>query len=153
MLPAIVSREIEAGIKSFLRTTFPPSTPAFEHTLGTFLDEPGRVFKGPYYSLRLPFRPAPAGRLPFERIAFPYRPHLHQARAFTRLCDDKPRSTLVATGTGSGKTECFLHPILDRCAAHGGESGIKAIIIYPMNALATDQAKRFAQATTSISGK
>ena len=35
MLPAIISREIEAGIKSFLRTTFPPSTPAFEHTLKT----------------------------------------------------------------------------------------------------------------------
>src|SRR5436190_6791758 len=145
MLPAVISREIEEGIKSFLRTTFPPSTPAFEHTLKTFLEEPGQVFKGPYYSLRLPFRPAPPGELPFGDIAFPYRPHLHQARAFARLCGDEPRSTLVATGTGSGKTECFLFPILDACAARLGQLGIKAIIIYPMNALATDQAKRFAQ--------
>jgi len=146
MLPAVISREIEAGIKSFLRTTFPPSTPAFERTLNVFLDEPGRVFKGPYYSLRLPFRPAPAGQLPFAEIAFPYRPHLHQAQAFSRLCGEEPRSTLVATGTSSGKTECFLYPILDACAARIGDPGIKAIIIYPMNALATDQAKRFAQA-------
>lgn len=145
MLPAVVSREIEEGIKSFLRTTFPPSTPTFEHTLETFLDEPGRVFKGPYYGLRLPFRPAPDGTLPFEEIAFPYRPHLHQARAFARLCGDEPKSTLVATGTGSGKTECFLYPILDACAARAGQPGIKAIVIYPMNALATDQARRFAQ--------
>lgn len=145
MLPAVVSREIEEGIKSFLRTTFPPSTPTFEHTLETFLDEPGRVFKGPYYGLRLPFRPAPDGALPFEEIAFPYRPHLHQARAFARLCGDTPKSTLVATGTGSGKTECFLYPILDACAARAGQPGIKAIVIYPMNALATDQARRFAQ--------
>jgi DEAD/DEAH box helicase domain-containing protein len=146
MLPAVISREVEAGIKSFLRTTFPPSTPTFEHTLEAFLDEPGQVFKGPYYSLRLPFRPTPSDKLPFEQIAFPYRPHLHQARAFARLCSDVPRSTLVATGTGSGKTECFLFPILDGCAAHAVEPGIKAIIIYPMNALATDQAKRVAEA-------
>jgi DEAD/DEAH box helicase domain-containing protein len=145
MLPTVISREVEEGIKSFLRTTFPSSTPTFEHTLETFLNEPGQVFKGPYYSLRLPFRPAPPGKLPFDEIAFPYRPHLHQARAFARLCGDEPRSTLVATGTGSGKTECFLFPILDACAARVGQLGIKAIIIYPMNALATDQAKRFAQ--------
>lgn len=145
MLPTVISREIEEGMKSFLRTTFPSSTPTFEHTLETFLNEPGQVFKGPYYSLRLPFRPAPPGELPFEEIAFPYRPHLHQARAFARLCGDQPRSTLVATGTGSGKTECFLFPILDACAARVGQLGIKAIVIYPMNALATDQAKRFAQ--------
>lgn len=146
MLPTVISREIEDGIKSFLRTTFPSSTPTFEHTLEVFLDEPGQVFKGPYYSLRLPFRPAPPGDLPFKEITFPYRPHLHQAKAFSRLCGDDPRSTLVATGTGSGKTECFLFPVLDACAARVGQLGIKAIIIYPMNALATDQAKRMAQA-------
>jgi DEAD/DEAH box helicase domain-containing protein len=148
MLPTVISREIEEGIKSFLRTTFPCSTPTFEHTLETFLNEPGQVFKGPYYSLRLPFRPAPPQPLPFTTIKeFPFDPpHLHQARALNRLCGDSPQSTLIATGTGSGKTECFLYPILDVCATHLGELGIKAIIIYPMNALATDQAKRFAKA-------
>ncbi|MEI6148754.1 MAG: DEAD/DEAH box helicase, partial [bacterium] len=145
MLPTVIGREIEEGIKSFLRSTFPSSTPSFEHTLETFLNEPGRVFKGPYYGLRLPFRPAPAGPLPFEKIRFDYRPYLHQARAFSRLCGDAPRSTLVATGTGSGKTECFLYPVLDACASRAGEPGIKAIVIYPMNALATDQARRFAK--------
>ena len=146
MLPAVITREIEEGIKSFLRSTFPPATPAFEDTLETFLGEPGRVFKGPYYGLRLPFRPAPPGPLPFEGIAFPYAPYLHQAQAFGRLCNDPPQSTLVATGTGSGKTDCFLYPILNACAARIGEAGIKAIVIYPMNALATDQARRFAKA-------
>lgn len=145
MLPSVISREIQAGITSFLRTTFPSSTPAFAQTLEQFIATEGRVFKGPYYTLRLPFRPAPEGKLPFEAITFPFRPHLHQARAFSRLCGDSPRSTLVATGTGSGKTECFLYPILDACAQHRGEPGIKAIVIYPMNALATDQARRFAR--------
>jgi DEAD/DEAH box helicase domain-containing protein len=49
-------------------------------------------------------------------------------------------------GTGSGKTECFLYPILDYCYQHRHERGIKAILIYPMNALATDQAGRIASA-------
>jgi DEAD/DEAH box helicase domain-containing protein len=62
------------------------------------------------------------------------------------LCGEEAKSTLVATGTGSGKTECFLYPVLDACAERAGEPGIKAILIYPMNALATDQAKRVAQA-------
>ena len=146
MFPAVISREIQAGITSFLRSTFPPSARAFADTLNNFVATEGRVFKGPYYSLRLPFRPAPQGPSPFSAIAFPFHPHLHQARAFARLCGDAPKSTLVATGTGSGKTECFLYPILDCCALRSGEPGIKAIVIYPMNALATDQAKRFARA-------
>lgn len=53
----------------------------------------------------------------------------------------------MATGTGSGKTECFLYPVLDHCARAraDGEQGIKALVIFPMNALALDQARRFAQ--------
>ena len=145
MIPPVISREIQLGIKSFLGTTFPSSTPTFSETLDVFLSSPGQVFKGPYFSLRLPFRPAPDGALPFTQISFPYRPFLHQARAFKRLTGEQPQSTLVATGTGSGKTECFLYPILDACAARADEPGIKAIIIYPMNALATDQARRVAQ--------
>jgi DEAD/DEAH box helicase domain-containing protein len=74
----------------------------------------------------------------------PFAPHLHQEKAFDRLSGPNPRSTIVATGTGSGKTECFTYPILDYCYRHRGEPGIKAILIYPMNALATDQAGRLA---------
>src|SRR5690606_16589654 len=45
------------------------------------------------------------------------------------------------------KTECFLYPILEHCrqARAEGRAGIKAIILYPMNALATDQAGRVAK--------
>jgi len=70
---------------------------------------------------------------------------VHQQQAFERLSGEDSVSTLVATGTGSGKTECFLYPILDYCWRHRGEPGIKALIIYPMNALATDQAHRIAK--------
>jgi len=52
---------------------------------------------------------------------------------------------LVATGTGSGKTEAFLYPIVDdllRQRDKGIRSGLTAILIYPMNALANDQLDR-----------
>ncbi|GGT18641.1 hypothetical protein GCM10010207_17090 [Streptomyces atratus] len=51
---------------------------------------------------------------------------------------------LIRRGTGSGKTESFLVPVLDHCrrARAAGQDGVKAILLYPMNALATDQAQR-----------
>ena len=56
----------------------------------------------------------------------------------------EPQPTLVTTGTGSGKTEAFLIPVLDHCrrAKQAGKPGVKAVLLYPMNALATDQAMR-----------
>ncbi|MBK6965110.1 MAG: DEAD/DEAH box helicase [Bacteroidales bacterium] len=44
-----------------------------------------------------------------------------------------------------GKTEAFLFPVLDYCYLQRHRPGIKVIILYPMNALATDQAKRLAE--------
>ena len=60
----------------------------------------------------------------------------------------QPVPTLLTTGTGSGKTECFLYPILDYCYHQNRfehRTGVKVIIMYPMNALASDQAKRLAE--------
>ncbi|MCK5323704.1 MAG: DEAD/DEAH box helicase [Desulfobulbaceae bacterium] len=82
----------------------------------------------------------------FPDLPMPYPPYLHQEKSFDRLAGPSPKSTIVATGTGSGKTECFLYPILDYCYQHRGEPGIKAILIYPMNALATDQAGKTGEA-------
>src|SRR5699024_12202768 len=44
----------------------------------------------------------------------------------------------------SGKTEAFRYPVLDHCVREraAGNSGIKAVLLYPMNALAADQADR-----------
>ena len=46
---------------------------------------------------------------------------------------------MVATGTGSGKTEAFLMPIIDHCLRVAAPDTLKAILVYPMNALANDQ--------------
>lgn len=146
MIPSVIASQVQRGIEDFLRTTYPPEDPFFEHILENFFKEPGNLFKGPYLSLKLPFRPGTgrAAKL-YPELPMKFAPYLHQELAFERLSGETPRSTLIATGTGSGKTECFMYPLLDYCYRHRGERGVKAIIIYPMNALATDQARRFAR--------
>ena len=81
-------------------------------------------------------------------------PYQHQEDAYRRLTTKgghRPEPTIVTTGTGSGKTEAFLHPVLDHVLrARAREiTGVKALILYPMNALAADQAGRLARLITS----
>lgn len=67
----------------------------------------------------------------------------HQEQAIEAIASG--RTTLVATGTGSGKTECFLYPIISHCLRlrdQGAAPGIVAVLVYPMNALAEDQLTR-----------
>ena len=69
----------------------------------------------------------------------------HQTKAL-ELASGRGRNVIIATGTGSGKTESFLLPIIDSLLKERDAGtltdGIRAIIIYPMNALATDQLDR-----------
>ena len=76
-------------------------------------------------------------------------PYQHQA-ASTKLSLRDGRSLVVMTGTGSGKTECFLLPILGKLArearakgnAFGRTPAVRALVLYPMNALVNDQLGR-----------
>ena len=145
MIPSVLASQVEKGVEDFLKTTFPVSTQFFHGVMDRFLGVDGGIFKGPYLSIKLPYRTSSIGQDFFPGVSLRFPPYLHQEKAFRRLSGEQPTSTIIATGTGSGKTECFLYPILDYCRRHRGEPGIKAIIIYPMNALATDQAKRMAR--------
>ena len=144
MLPTILAKQLEKGICDYIETTFPMTNEPFKGSVQNLLATKDAVYHEPYVAVRLPFRQAEEMPTCFTAIHTSYLPYVHQQKAFDRLTGDDGRSTLVATGTGSGKTECFLYPILEYCYQHRGEKGIKAIIIYPMNALASDQAKRIA---------
>src|SRR5690625_6547381 len=122
--------------------------------LQEFLQNPDDgIFRGPYVRLRIPFAAAQSGWKEHLDIEPPFPPYGHQAAAFARLNsrDRRPEPTIVTTGTGSGKTEAFLLPILDHVlrAKRRGEAGVKALLLYPMNALANDQARRLAELITT----
>jgi RAD3-like DEAD/DEAH box helicase/uncharacterized protein DUF1998/helicase-like protein len=119
---------------------------SLEHTRQTPL------LRGPYVSLSRSFR---AGKKVSELVAEKLlHPHIqalspyanvygHQETAFEAIA--KKKTTLVSTGTGSGKTECFLYPIISHCLKlrdEGAPEGISAVLVYPMNALAEDQLGR-----------
>ncbi len=150
MLPSVLTSQLQTGVEDFLRTTFPTTTPHFHGMLNRFFDREGSVFKGPYVNVDLPFRHSDHGPDYFPEVPLGFPPYAHQAQAFERLSGDKRQSTLVATGTGSGKTEGFLWPVLNYVRQHKGEEGIKGLFIYPMNALANDQAGRIAEAVHEI---
>src|SRR5210317_895044 len=62
--------------------------------------------------------------------------HLHQQEALEKACRDN-ENLVVATGTGSGKTECFLFPLVQMLAnTDRSEPGVRCLLVYPMNALA-----------------
>ena len=159
LLPSAQAREIRDGLLDYLTTTFALADPDAQLALTEFLsDREHGIFKGPYLRLRLPYRAAADGWQSILGWDIGLTPYGHQAAAFARLSSadlgpDKPRPlpTLVTTGTGSGKTEAFLYPILDHVlrARRAGVTGMKALILYPMNALANDQAKRLADLLTT----
>lgn len=149
----------EAVVGDFLRyqlTTYPFADAQLHAQMRTLLNlEHTRntpLLKGPFISLSRAFQKGAAivdlakqGVLHkhIEQLA-PY-PHAygHQEKAWRAIAQGK--TTLVATGTGSGKTECFLYPIISHCLKlrdEGVADGIAAVLVYPMNALAEDQLGR-----------
>ncbi|WP_209507395.1 DEAD/DEAH box helicase [Ruegeria sp. HKCCSP335] len=155
MNPILLARHVQDSLRELVHSTLNSTSPAFEGMVERFIDEPANFIKGPWISVDMPFRQIKGAedgtwQQPFPEVPLRFAPYQHQMDAFARLSGEAMRSTLVATGTGSGKTESYLWPILDHCRRNKGKPGIKAILIYPMNALATDQARRIAAAISEI---
>ena len=158
MDPIKLSRQIEDKYERYLKTTFyfrdPVLRASFEQALDT-----GHLSKGPYLEATPVFKQAQTPRALFpELLGFPCdegfiqalngdRPlYQHQEQAIRRVAQGN--NVIVATGTGSGKTEAFLYPILLHLYREYQSGklgpGVRALILYPMNALANDQRERLA---------
>lgn len=71
-----------------------------------------------------------------------YLPYSHQSESWKKLQEGK--SIVVTSGTGSGKTECFMYPVLSDLYDQPKTNAIQAIFLYPLNALMEDQKARLA---------
>lgn len=79
-------------------------------------------------------------------VGSPLTLHRHQEEAIKAAADGG--SYVLTTGTGSGKSLAYFIPIIDYVLKHGSGNGIKAIVVYPMNALCNsqrDELKKFLQ--------
>jgi len=165
--PIRTTQNIKNAYERYLKTIYPFRDERLRQLFWHKLAEPERLVKGPLLEASPPFRTglSIAGLveggilhtgfralcastahvvkppLPYERPLY-----VHQERAIRNIVE-KGRNLIVATGTGSGKTESFLIPVLDHLlreetAGTLTQPGVRALLLYPMNALANDQLKR-----------
>ncbi|MEJ7778682.1 MAG: DEAD/DEAH box helicase [Daejeonella sp.] len=80
------------------------------------------------------------------------KPYKHQLKSWRTLLLKK-KSIAVTTGTGSGKTECFMLPVLHDIYQNSRDAeGIHAIFLYPLNALIASQKKRMHEWCSALDG-
>ena len=142
--PLTLAHEVKENILGYLKTTYNINNQNFSTALETFLQK--NLCHPPYIDIKLPFKIAQTNTLDID-LKLPFTPYEHQIQAMQRLSSKNkpPHNTIITTGTGSGKSECFFIPIIDHCLRQHNIRGIKAILIYPMNALANDQASRITE--------
>lgn len=194
---------LQDAIKKYITTAFRTSSTTFEADRRQLLDTPGVLFQEPYveplpeyatgkrlHELGPEDLPAlsDAARKAFAAIIEKglftggYPLYLHQQRMLTASLSGK--HAVVVTGTGSGKTESFLLPVLativreafgdspwskadatpapwtlqnlpdwseSRRVARGEQrpAALRALVLYPMNALVEDQLSRLRGALDS----
>ena len=160
----MASDNIKQSYVDYITTSFDIADKEYAKELRIQLEEEGFVTKGPYLDVSGSYKTGEslsqliasgiASRefAELESVAEQKRElklerslYLHQVEALKKAAAGN--NLVVTTGTGSGKTECFLLPILhsllkEKEVGTLSANGVRAIIIYPMNALANDQIKR-----------
>ncbi|MDY7026756.1 MAG: Zn-binding domain-containing protein [Spirochaetota bacterium] len=160
-------QQLHRALRDYIEATYHVSHPTLVAQRRRLLEEPGVIHQRPYlestprYKTGLAFRELgldPAVLDVFSAVSkaegdldllIHDPPYEHQAIS-TKLSLVDGRSIVVMTGTGSGKTECFLLPILGKLAREartkglqfGSTPAVRAMVLYPMNALVNDQLGR-----------
>ncbi|MFH2103572.1 MAG: DEAD/DEAH box helicase [Chloroflexota bacterium] len=164
MNPIELASSIEERYQRYLKTTFYFRDPVLRDSFEQAMRDVGQLSKGPYLEATPVFKCGLKPRALFLNL-LGYAPHegflnslysgalyQHQEEAIQRVFEGQ--NIVVATGTGSGKTEAFLYPILLHLYQEfsRGElgAGVRALILYPMNALANDQRERLGEICAAL---
>lgn len=161
--PITVVDQVLDEYRSYLSTEFFARDASLRGALETALNEAGFLAQEPFFQAHRPFKDGKAwtdlgldpalAKVMVQRSGAP-NAYLHQSQAIGHLLGPDPGPLVVTTGTGSGKTECFLLPVIQNAiedAVRFHHAGLTALLIYPMNALANDQQERI-QAFLQASG-
>jgi ATP-dependent helicase YprA (DUF1998 family) len=167
---ATIQETIEAlqrTLQGYIEATYHIADPAVVQQRRQLLEEIGGIFQSPFLESTPRYEtgkryaemadlPAAAREI-YMRLSNPKAgkpllfdpPYVHQAEALEGILVER-RNLMIMTGTGSGKTESFLLPILGKLAIEARERpdqfakhhAIRAMVLYPMNALVNDQLGR-----------
>jgi len=155
--PFSTLREVQQDYQSYVDSFQQVKNPNIQAWIQTRMDEGGLLWKPPFLQISLPFMSGTSlqemvseGLLHPAALKFarrdksapesdPIKPYAHQVQAIRKVNEGK--NVILATGTGSGKSFGFGLPIVSKALQMKaqGIQGIKAVIIYPMNALANNQ--------------
>src|SRR5579863_7156177 len=161
-------KQLHGSLRDYIEATYHISASALIKQRKELLDRPGVIHQIPYIESTPRYQSgacfsaikglSPAALKAFAVLSTPAEglpallydpPYKHQSEAIRHTLVDG-KNLLVMTGTGSGKTESFLLPILGKLAREGqrnptafrNQPALRALILYPMNALVNDQLGR-----------
>ena len=168
-MPETISETIEnlqSALREYIEATYHLSDPSLVEQRRAILETPGVIHQQPYVESTPRYRAgSPFAGLGVDDAALSIisdlsvgvngkpplvhdPPYEHQAAALRKALVER-RSLVVMTGTGSGKTECFLLPILGKLAREASDRpdafsvpAMRSLLLYPMNALVNDQLGR-----------
>ena len=148
--PLQVVKSVQQNYKNFITSTFPIIDPKLRREFDALTEEESLLWNGPFVTIARQYAQSEtSGEMLLQEIGISSevanavairKLFLHQERAIRSIVQG--HHTIVATGTGSGKSETFMIPILDYSLREHHTRGVKAIIVYPMNAVANDQIDR-----------
>lgn len=153
--PIVITEGLQAEYRRSITTAFPVADVELRDRLHALLAAEDSLYREPFIEGVQPFKTK--GKLSeYIKPTFLHSEirtlfddsrilYAHQVEALDQFII-RGNNIVVASGTGSGKTETFLLPIIDRLLKENQETrskrGIRAILLYPMNALVNDQVKR-----------
>lgn len=157
-----VHKKIRESLEDYIKTQYFGRSPLLLDAISDKLDEEGILYREPFIESSAAYKSVINGirnanidswlkdffsELADKKLGVFPSPFVHQIKALEASLNDE--DIFVATGTGSGKTECFIWPLLSKLAKEARERqeswkqrGVRALIMYPMNALVADQISR-----------
>ncbi|MDD3947866.1 MAG: DEAD/DEAH box helicase [Anaerolineaceae bacterium] len=157
--PLETTEKIRATYINYLKTIKPFQDEKLREEFAQAIEAQDMLVKGPLLQIALPYLKDKSihelvdegvlsprfEQLSSDSLQYNRSLYAHQVKAIRKAVGG--RNLVVSTGTGSGKTEAFLIPILDyllreQDAGTLSQPGVRALLLYPMNALANDQMKR-----------
>lgn len=157
-----IHEKLCAELENYIRAQYFGKSPLLLAALKEKLRVEGVLHREPYIESSPAYKTVPNGfstinlpdwlrqfflRLGAAGLGVYLSPFKHQIQALEATTAG--RDLFVATGTGSGKTECFMLPLLSKLAVEAHDApamwsqrGVRAMVMYPMNALVSDQIGR-----------
>lgn len=159
MNPLDLHRQLTAAYRRFVLSSQRFKNPAIDAWVNERIDTQQFLWRHPLVTIRRRFEPGPAladlvaddfldpvvldcfRTRPHDPSSPVIEPYRHQTDAISLLVGAVPKNVIVATGTGSGKSFTFGIPIVSEATRARARSvaGVKAVLVYPMNALANSQ--------------